>query len=782
MKRKFARSPFRTSRRLQHKSRHFLAKLLAAARRPLPPRPAGHLLEFDKEPSFGANLAREIGGTRVPPPTSTSDNLLLADAYSRGFTVSLGSIYDFGDFWLDGDKFTLFLAPNLQLGEIVLSTDPETFLPTPDTIEFNVRPEFLGARIDYTTRELYYRVTYDATGNGTEGPRVPISADARPPAPGELFLAKPEVDDELVKNGIGGDSFKNEGGREFIEARVPGYVGIKEGDWIRPYINASVTPNEADYTVVTSDDTTTLTIRYYREFIETFDDGLLAFQYDVFPREELASSLSHPNPLMAALKDAIPALAALLVPAHDAPTGDGLVVEEEARNDLVVVIASRDEITDEDRIRILWGNDASQPVAIDDPGDIRIVVPYPPIQDQWLSGNASGGDLAVPVNVRYQVVGKTGNVRGTSPDHEVLVNLHVAAGIVDPDPETPENELLAAASSRSASGAPNRIPLVDDGEDATVLVPKLTVDDIPVIPFKLDDEIIVSFDGNEIGTHKITAADLNPANLNNPIEIPLPWAAIEAAGAGAIALSYVIRTTLGSGQSNDAQAPAQEVIVESADELPGGGVLDNAILPERGADSRIVHGHLLNGVAVALPIWKNFGEDDVVDVYIPMYRGNHAPTEAPVPGYGAEDGDADQSNRFRLPTPLVRLPPEVGDQPEPPGGGDGAIPNRPPVTVEHVLFRLPYDRIPDGETIAFFHSHIRWTVTNGLGMGKSPTDPINARVYTVFDTRGTPGATAALNTLDTADAVDGAQPEHRCSGYEEGLLERIERLLRGRRR
>lgn len=652
------------------------------------------------------------------PPGERVDNLVLTKAYDdgQGISVSFGSPNDpnlplslYG-----GDKLVLLIDGGETESITLVSADPDDpFSPlSPDPVVFTVPNSSLGPKGEYRSVSMQYHAFFFGGGDDF-GPVQKLSVDNVPPAPDGSFPGKLSFDRDIEDYGITEDSFVTDAdGNEYIEAHVPGYTGKKAGDIIHGYIDASVDPKEEDIGLVhfgggIGDP---VDVRFPRDLIEAAGDGVRTFQYDILAREDQRSNLSAASIINVVLKDFIGDLEEPEVPAYDDDAdGDELIDEADARDSLTVVIPTNAKIQVGDSIEVHWGALPVAPVRVEDPADIRIILPYALIQAGWLAGNAAGDDLAVPVEVSYDVWRNRTRV-GISPSHHVEVNLHTAGGVVDPDPGTEPNENLLAPVLRPDSGeaSDDSIPIGDTGKDATVRIEKLGTNGELI--FAKGDRIVVHYGDVGLPPREIEASDLD--DTTEPLEITLPWTVIDTVGAGTQELSYWIERDLADGGFNSTKSPIKDIVVETTDALPGGGTLVVAAMPE--VTSNIIGlGALLDGTPIAIPEYKNFKDTDVITLYVPIYPAAHGQTETTIPGYGAAASDADQANRFVLPVPHVMLPAETGDVAEP--GAPGANPTRPPITVPHIFFRLPVDRVPGLHGPVAFHTHVTYTISNAVG-------------------------------------------------------------------
>lgn len=726
--------------------------------------------------AINAALTYEAAVKPIAPPIEDlpdgvpHDNLVLASAWDDdSITVEIGPLNSpppgLPDF-LGLETIYIFVGgvPVVPPVEVRPSDPGDPFSPvTPDVAIFSVPRDMLGPRGDYRVQELKYQVHY--TGGIDEGPSQRIAADNVGPAPNSSFAGQLVFSDDIMENGITPDSFIEEDGVEYIEARVPGWTGQKAGDIIKGFIAGVPDPYEDDIGRVDYDHTGTVTVRFTRRFVELFGDSVLDFQYRIVAREALESALSYPTRVSVLLRDVIGDLLEPTVDAYDNDTGYQLVDEQDARTSLEVGVPPNDKIKAGYLVQVHWGSSNTVRVPIDDPDDIRVVVPYRAILDDWLANAPDGGDAEVDIDVGHTIYKDTQAV-GKSPTHAVVVNLHVAGG-GDPDPGTEPNDNLAAPVVWPDSGEGNqdRIPIGDADQDATVRIAKLGVDDGELV-FAAGDRIFVHYEDDVLPVYAVTAADL--ATPDEPLTINLPNAIIVTNGAGDKAVSYWVERDLASGGTNISKSPIKTIVVETREALPGKGTLAAALLPEMvgvliGLDA------MLDGTPIAIPAYEIFDPNDQIIVYAAVYPGQaHADGEIPVPGFGAEDGDADQANRFTVPVPLVVNPPDTGEVAEP--GGPGTRPTRPPILVPHMLIRMNADRFPGLGGPNVYHMHLRYEITNTVGTVVSKVTAI------LLDPRGTLPPASALGTpATTMDTI--ASRLRGLMGNIRDLLTAIDKLL-----
>jgi len=241
-------------------------------------------------------------------------------------------------------------------------------------------------------------------------------------------------------------------------------------------------------------------------------------------------------------------------------------------------------------------------------------VPYAAVA---LSGD---GDVDLHYEVRRNELAV-----GSSLRLSVNVNLTLA-GPQDPDPETPENEALDLPIIRGTSGNPNNEDNVIDEDD-------FLLEATAVIGWK--DEFAISdrislYWGSQTTPVVYT---LRSSDIDRDLLLTIPNELMAAEGTGdAIKVAY---TVTHAGNPNTSRSAAQNVIVRSQGELPGGpdGLLRpvftnanqyNAISPVNSPD----------GTPVFIPAYINADKYPRVSVVFHGY--NRANGDTPVPGGSVE--------------------------------------------------------------------------------------------------------------------------------------------------
>ena len=224
----------------------------------------------------------------------------------------------------------------------------------------------------------------------------------------------------------------------------------------------------------------------------------------------------------------------------------------------------------------------------------------------------------------------------TSGPNPVLVDITIPAG-PDPDPDTPENDLLRVVTVEADSGAVDIIDNADLQHDAKVLVPYFA--DTTAIPpadsdyLQADDVITVYWGGTALADRKtILAGDIA---AKTPLEITATSAEMKAKGPGVKAVHYTVaRATPGTpSATNEALSFAKDVQVISLDLLPGGpGGLPAAEFTERRQPGNSLNKtQLQDGTPLQVLLdYANVAEGDKISLTLQGYEGfTGAGTETP---------------------------------------------------------------------------------------------------------------------------------------------------------
>ncbi|MGT0193820.1 hypothetical protein ACVHYJ_17430 [Burkholderia pyrrocinia] len=477
-----------------------------------------------------------------------------------------------------------------------ISTDPNETVPGYDEFQLLFNGVLYGASVQVQQQHLdngvvpleiaaadrvhtpgeqqtLYQVSYrkwkgpPSLGYYTDYPTpIQFIVDLLPPGP---TLSHPEIDSEIVKNGLTSAKLTELGDK--LKAEIYSYGGHALGDDVYLIVSDSNNEYVATNPITRDDISGPLFVDYLRALIEQVDDGPVKFQYRIQDRAGNMSTDSDPTIIRVLLKAAIDDLEAPDVPIFSA---NDIIVDADARSGVLVEIPFHDRIEAGDQIVVNWGG-RKQPPADLLPVDLQdplwgpgggVAIQYSEVQAA-LNGATRG-----TVDVSYEVL-RGGLSIGTSPALPgVLVDLTQAGG-PDPDPGTPENELLQKPTIRppSDTGDDNEIPPDQFGQNATALIPWENTDGDPA--FEEDDEIQVWWGGVAALASPYVVTDADVTNEAIP-PLTVLGTVIDTGGSNpAMPVQYTATRALQpppAGQSNTARSPIQPVDVQSLDDLPGG--------------------------------------------------------------------------------------------------------------------------------------------------------------------------------------------------------------------
>jgi hypothetical protein len=412
-----------------------------------------------------------------------------------------------------------------------------------------------------------------------------------------------------------------------LEMLVADYFDMKIGDVVTPWIGEEdglageyLTSGEE---VVDEDEVATNRVHLFfpRAMLEKYGDGPVGFSYKL--RDLVGNATADKARVTSRdvlINEAPGILPPPLVPAFD----DGLITDGDARPDpLSVVIPHYDNAKGGDTITIHWGSENEGPFPLLDEDVIQDPMASFPVRYSTVL-NAGDG----PIGVSYSMA-RAPDISRNSPPTTVIVDLTIPGG-PDPDPETPENENLAPPVVTSSSGAIDRIPIDDYGQDATITIPWETVDGKPAL--LKGDQVAVTWGLQNVRT--ITLPSGPVADLQQIV----PARYIEAEGAGEIDVTYSITRSLSQApHESTSLSPIKTVVVESGLGWPGDGqpllaphILDTLTAPD--GTRYIDRGAGLDGVTVECPLTdSNIKSGDMIQlVWVgdddPLGNGN------PIPG------------------------------------------------------------------------------------------------------------------------------------------------------
>ncbi|MGN6094162.1 MAG: hypothetical protein ACTHOL_17575, partial [Luteibacter jiangsuensis] len=431
-------------------------------------------------------------------------------------------------------------------------------------------------RTDERIYRINYRVTY---GSGDPGSSVPGPDDQQfivdYTAPGGDEIAHPEFAAEVVDDGVTPDRLSMDPhGNEYLPAIVAPYFMMRDGDRIDAFIDGQAVSVGVDVGYLESG--IAKEIRFPRDLLESLGasadpDGKHGFAIAVRDRAGNWSGLSHEQRLLLRLKETIDDLQPPRVPAAT----DGLVTESDARASLANATGVLVEIPGHDAIKegdtaIWWWNDTEfPPVSVDASGVgadplMTLVAPYEQVYDDWFLV-AGGTDRNVVAETGYRIE-RRGRPLGEPAPARPLVNLFGPGGR-DPDPSTPEHELLLPPSVQPAGGGPvNVIPADAVGEDATAIIPGMVADNPPVPAFRPGDSVQFFWNGTPVDAPFVVTT------AGSDVTRTVPAAVLRAHSPGTWNVHYVATRKLALPPfENAARSPAQAVEVMDVADIPGGG-------------------------------------------------------------------------------------------------------------------------------------------------------------------------------------------------------------------
>jgi hypothetical protein len=315
---------------------------------------------------------------------------------------------------------------------------------------------------------------------------------------------------------------------------------------------------------------------------------------------------------------------------------NGLISEADARTPVHVKIPEIPKAAADDEVIFYLGTSSTSRLRINtadlgNPFVLEFDLPYAFV--------ANGGGTGAPQ--QYTAQGYYEIYRGpakmaTSGPNPVLVDITIPAG-PDPDPDTPENDLLRVVTVEAASGAVDIIDNADLQLNAKVLVPYFA-DTTATPPVDSDyllanDVITVYWGGTALADRKtILAGDIA---AKTPLEITATSAEMKAIGPGVKAVHYTVaRTTSGTPSvTNEALSFAKDVQVISLDLLPGGPTgLPAGEFTERNLSRNSLNkAQLQDGTPFRVMLdYDNVAEDDEISLRLQGYYGlTGAGTETP---------------------------------------------------------------------------------------------------------------------------------------------------------
>ncbi|VVD83542.1 hypothetical protein [Pandoraea anhela] len=579
---------------------------------PVPPRRvrtarSGLIEIMDDKPNV---LSVDIAA-QAPLPDGFPANRLLSTAWSANpltLTSVLLADWGAGDFirvMYDGAQLMMREITQAEQDAGAISFD----IPAP-------RPDGL--------HRASYSVISSITGDESDqsDPTTFIVDTERPGIP---RLGRLDLPDGVEDGGLS-DSTLTALGDE-LPLTISGYTGRIDGDLVTVYVVNAANGSTAQFSqrIGLGESGNPLEIKIPRTAIETLGDGNWSVTYDITDLAGNTSPRSTSVTFPVFVSEGIDDLGTPVVVLFD---DNNLINESDARTPVRVGIPLNASIQSGDQIVVLWGTarldprPIPDPVGTDDPM-LNVDVPYATVA----ASGAAGGN--VNVNVTYEVW-RAGRLIGSPATAKtVIVNLDQSGGI-DPDPITPENEKLAAPTVRNASWAAgdreNYIPVEDSRNAASMIIPWLNTDTPTGADAFIENDVINLYYGVDpitdatavpFATITVSAADVA---AKAPLVRPIPAATIIEFGTGTWLASYSSTRQVraaGAGVTavtNTAYSPKQNVVVESATDLPGGG--DPIAAPFFEKPLGYTDGTALGYLSCFVPSYVNMKEDDLLRIHI----------------------------------------------------------------------------------------------------------------------------------------------------------------------
>lgn len=501
-----------------------------------------------------------------------------------------------------------------------------------------------------------------------------IRVDKLPPGGNPGTMAKLEFPTEIEVRGRILVTDFNASDELRIEAK--GYVAQERGDKIVVTMTDGTTTEAAGpFEVLSSRDPTPLLLPLAK-LQALADETPITFTYQSTDRAGNVSIVSVPhNSLSLLLRDIPPVLDTPKVPGFDQTT-DPLVLDEDARAGIKVVIPPVTGVRPGDKIVVLWGAQRSEEHEVD-------VVPAPPaplMEILLLYPLTSKGPVQGDVAVSYELW-RSGSKIGTSAGSAtVQVDLRLPGG-PDPDPELPwHGNLVKAQIIGDVSGQANILTPEDVATGATLTIPWKAVDGTDALAdgdklqlvwgtrvFDLDPVIDVEATAAAPITRKVLPAwlasepsgDVQMAytvtravgdGARDNDKLQLVWGArtydlASVLGAKASILSEVIRLVLSAwrptvpptpdaaGEENTALAPSESVKVVRGLDLPGEGVdltpLKFTDLNQYGAIDKDL---AARDLPIRIWLYSNAQKDDQLVIHLAADDRQRPPPGNPIPG------------------------------------------------------------------------------------------------------------------------------------------------------
>lgn len=568
-----------------------------------------------------------------PPPSSVLDGLLLAAVDGQAVSIQVP--------WPaqalpDVDTVQLIMDGALVGGEQVLTLADET----------RGHAEVPLAASDRAQEKLWalaYEVHFVLGDERQRSPATPLTVDLT--APGAPFLAALEIDPDIVAGGLDRDTLAALGDK--LPTPVAGYQGETGGDTLIGYVGTAQATDQITVPATPGD----ITLEFRGNDLRTAGTGTHEFTYRVMDRAGNLSDWARPVELLLFLEPELVGLQPLVVRGYTDLLDDTL-----ARN-VIVEIPPHSDIEEGDQVVVVWGGREQTPIPVDSilPTPLlEIAIPFAEVQHAYYGEPPTPPTPPVSTDIRYKVR-RSGFRMGTAPDTPVLVDLRVPGGGPDPDPETPELELLVIPTIESASGQQNQIPVEDSDEDASATLPWYNNEAPPQEVFLEDDVVRLYWKGVQAGP-SYTVTDNDVTNKQDLV-LPVPVASIIAGGSGQIPARYTITRTLTPGRDVTSRSPVQLVDVVSGGDLPGGG---RPLVPAVWVDTEGETPPVINlpeardGTEIKIPAYLNIDEGDLIEISYQAVAYSDPPD--PIPGATFTDSKTLADGEQNRPEIVMRIP------------------------------------------------------------------------------------------------------------------------------
>lgn len=480
-----------------------------------------------------------------------------------------------------------------------------------------------------------HNVTYELEDGGSNvvrgDPLIILRIDRQ--GPGGVLMPMLTFAPEVIQQGVTLDKLEpNATGDMVLKVMLPDYFDMEDRDIVQPYYRA--VPGGSQLVITTARTEvpvggagSDLEIEIPLTALQAMNDGVRYFGYTL---TDLAGNVSTGRADEAAIGILIsdaPVDADLSLPEIALFSDDNVISEADARTPVHVRIPEIPKAAPGDEVIFYLGTSSTTKLRIDaadigQPFVLEFDLPYDFV--------ASGGGTSAPQ--QYTAQGYYEIYRGpakmaTSGANPVDVNIIIPAG-PDPDPDTPQNDLLRVVTVEADSGAIDIIDNADLQKDATVIIPYFA-DSTAVPPADSDylqanDVISVYWNGIALTQRKtILAGDIT---AKVPLEITATSAEMQAGGAGNKLVHYTVTRAVSTTPplSNEALAFAKQVQVISLDLLPGGpGGLPAGEFTERNvARNSLNKAQLQDGTPLRVLLdYDNVAEDDIINLTLQGYEG-----------------------------------------------------------------------------------------------------------------------------------------------------------------